>query len=163
MRQVRRVQVRRAPSLRPGRRAATSRLGSRAHPGPRATPVASQPSRPRCPRPWRRHRRPWSPPHLSRLPRPWPPCRHHPHRLHRRVPRRPKSVGSQERGSEAERLQKKLDESKNDESKKLVFSDDPEHPEATKVSSALLVVAYLQPGRPSLKAGKRLWMGTSLA
>ena len=46
----------------------------------------------------------------------------------------------QERGAEAERLQKKLEESK-----KIVLSEDPEHPKATKVSSsALLVVVYLQ-------------------
>ena len=44
------------------------------------------------------------------------------------------------KGAEAERLQKKLEVSK-----KIVLSEDPEHPEATKVSSsALLVVAYLQ-------------------
>ena len=42
-------------------------------------------------------------------------------------------------GAEAELLQKKLEVSK-----KIVLSEDPEHPEATKVSSsALLVVTYL--------------------
>ena len=53
--------------------------------------------------------------------------------------RRAEGQTGTERGAEAERLQKKL------EDKKIVLSEDPEHPEATKGnSSALLVVAYLQ-------------------
>ena len=61
VRNVRRVQVRRAPSLRPGRRATPSRLGSRAGPGPRATlTVASQSSWPHCPCPCGSHQCPWS-------------------------------------------------------------------------------------------------------